>query len=143
MTWTYDPSMATAKDRVRFRLGDTIEADPLLQDEEIAYLIADGGSVGSVTIACADALAARFARMAQSVTDDIGQSVNYGDRAKQFATLATRLRTSGARAGVPFAGGISQGNKAAISGDTDRVAPHFTRLLHDDRGITPVDPRES
>lgn len=134
MSWTYDPSMASDRDQVRFRLGDTVEADALLHDEEIDVLLGNGGSVLSVTADCAESLAMRFGRMAQSMTDDIGQSVNYGDRAQRFRLLADRLRASSARLAVPFAGGISQASKDAVAANTDRTSPAFTRALHDAPG---------
>lgn len=134
MTWTYDPTMASDRDKVRFRLGDTVAAAALLQDEEINVLLADAGSVTNATIAGADALAMRFASLAQSMTDDIGQSVNYGDRAARYRDLANRLRATASRLALPFAGGISQGNKDAIAANTDRVTPAFTRDLHDRAG---------
>ena len=41
MAWTYNPEdLSTSKrDQVRFKLGDTVEADGLLQDEEIDFLL--------------------------------------------------------------------------------------------------------
>ncbi len=134
MSWTYDPAMASDRDKVRFRLGDTVEAGALLQDEEIDGLLADAGSVTNATIAGADALAMRFASLAQSKTDDIGQSVNYGDRSARYRALADRLRANASRLAMPFAGGISQASKDANAANTDRVAPAFTRELHDTSG---------
>ena len=102
MSWTYDPAMASDRDKVRFRLGDTVEAGALLQDEEIDVLLADAGSVTNATIAGADALAMRFASLAQSKTDDIGQSVNYGDRSARYRALADRLRANASRLAMPM-----------------------------------------
>ena len=133
MSWTYDPAMASDRDKVRFRLGDTVEAAPLLQDEEIDVLL-EGSDVISATIACAESLAMHFASLAQSKTDDIGQSVNYGDRSARYRALTDRLRANASRLAMPFAGGISQASKDANAANTDRVAPAFTRELHDTSG---------
>jgi hypothetical protein len=45
MSWTYsgDPN-ATQKDALRFLIGDTRENEPIMQDEEIQYLVAMYGS---------------------------------------------------------------------------------------------------
>jgi len=45
MSWTYsgDPS-SSDKDKIRFLIGDTDEFEPIMQDEEINYLIAEHGS---------------------------------------------------------------------------------------------------
>ena len=88
----------------------------------------------SATIACAESLAMRFASLAQSKTDDIGQSVSYGDRSARYRALADRLRANASRLALPFAGGISHASKDAITANADRVAPAFTRELHDTSG---------
>lgn len=44
MTWTYSGNPKTnRKDEVRFLVGDTNEAAPIFQDEEIEYLIEEYG----------------------------------------------------------------------------------------------------
>lgn len=50
MTFSYDPSLTEALDRVRFRLGDTIEGDALHQDEEIEYHLVAQGLSEDVTV---------------------------------------------------------------------------------------------
>ena len=94
MAWSYDPTLAGDADRVRLLLGDTNSADPLLSDEEIAAMLTLEGSVQAATAHAADALALIFARKANSVTDDIGQRVSYGDRAGTFRQLAARMRAT-------------------------------------------------
>jgi hypothetical protein len=46
MAWTYDPvNLAESKThQVRFKLGDTVESDALLQDEEIDFLLQQTGN---------------------------------------------------------------------------------------------------
>ncbi len=112
MSWTYDPALITNADRVRFTLGDTLESDPLVSDEEIAALLSSEGSVAAAALAAADTLALIFGRKAQSMTDDIGQSVNYGDRAARFRTLADRLRTSVTATEYPSSSSMAVPNQA-------------------------------
>ena len=38
MAFTYNPALASEADQVRLLLGDTNAADPLLSDEEIAFI---------------------------------------------------------------------------------------------------------
>lgn len=45
-SWTYDPELKTAKDRLRFEIGDVFEARQLLTDEEINYLLDVYGNTG-------------------------------------------------------------------------------------------------
>ena len=41
MSWTYDPTnlQDSLKDQIRLLIGDTMDGDPLLQDEEIQFYI--------------------------------------------------------------------------------------------------------
>lgn len=94
MAWTYDPNLITDTDRVRFLPGDTLEADPLISDEEIGALLALADGVEDAAARAADALVNTFNRKAQEVTDDIGQRVKYGDRAAGYRQLAATLRSS-------------------------------------------------
>ena len=94
MSWTYDPNLITETDRVRLLIGDTLEADPLISDEEIGALLALAGSVEDAAARAADALVITFTRKAQEVSDDIGQRVKYGDRAAGYRQLAATLRSS-------------------------------------------------
>lgn len=55
MTFSYTPSLDSDVSRVRFEVGDTVEAEAYLSDEEIqAMLDAAGGSVGSAAIHCCE-----------------------------------------------------------------------------------------
>ena len=94
MSWTYDPNLITETDRVRFLLGDTLEADPLISDEELVALLSLAGGITEAAARAADALVNTFNRKAQEVTDDIGQRVKYGDRAAGYRQLAATLRSS-------------------------------------------------
>lgn len=46
MSATYDPTLPTDKDHVRFLIGDTDTTSPQFQDEEILAVIADGTATG-------------------------------------------------------------------------------------------------
>jgi hypothetical protein len=46
MSATYDPTLPTDKDHVRFLVGDTDTTSPQFQDEEILAVIADGTATG-------------------------------------------------------------------------------------------------
>jgi hypothetical protein len=135
MAWTYDTSLPANKDKVRFFAGDTESgAAVTTSDEEIAALLALGGGVKAAAAQLCDHLALRYAQRGQQLTDDIGQSVNYGDLAAQFKDRARVLRSQAAFGGAPFAGGISIADKQAQLDDSDRVRPSFTTTLHEAPG---------
>ncbi len=43
MSWSYDITLGSAKDRIRFLIGDTDEAEALFSDEEIDAVLAQSG----------------------------------------------------------------------------------------------------
>jgi len=141
MTWTYNPSLANTKDKIRFYIGDTDKDAPLLQDEEIAGVLSLEGGIRQAAARCAETIASQLARQAKKIVDDLGASVEYEERAKAFSDLATQLRSSGACLGVPVAGGIRQSAKQTQEENTDRVTPSFTRTLHDDVGADAIFPQ--
>jgi len=132
MSWTYDTTLSEDAAHVRFMLGDTDEDEiPTLSDEEIDGALTIYGAIRSAAAACAESLASRYARKAIQLRDDAGASKMYGDRAKELRQVAADLRAQSARYATPFAGGISIADKEAREGDSDRVAPAFTKELHE------------
>lgn len=134
MAWTYDPALPTDKDRVRFLVGDTDTTWQQLQDEEIAYLVAQRSDVQLAAADAARGLAAKYAR--QVDTSNLSLSVSASERATAYYELADRLeanslRTSGAQM---FAGGLTISGKEALSEDTDAVQPSFSVGQDDEPG---------
>ena len=130
MAWSYNTALTAAQDQVRFYSGDTDSAAAItLSDEEIAGAIAlAGGARAAAAIICEN-LAGRYATIGQSLKDDIGQEVNYGDRAAFFQARATQLRSRLSLTALPFAGGISVTAKQSQVDDADRVAPTFVKEM--------------
>ena len=135
MTWTYDTSLSANKDKVRFYASDTESSAAItVTDEEIAGLLTLAGGVRSAAAMLCDHLALRYSQRGQQLTDDIGQSVNYGDIAKQFTERGRLLRSQASFAAVPFAGGISVAAKQTQQENTDRVRPAFSVDTHETPG---------
>jgi hypothetical protein len=131
VTASYDPTLSTPLDEVRFTLGDTIVTPPesaLLSDEELtALLIANGDHVGRTALAAAKSLVARFSRL---VTMSVGDSsASFGELVTQYRDLVSDLQRSLARGGgaLPYAGGISHTDKRSREVDHDRTEPTFAR----------------
>lgn len=93
MSFTYggDPTASTT-DAVRFLVGDTSPDEPLLSDEEIAFLALtwdDKNSVYYIASMAAEAIAARFAREVTVNSDS--QSVSTSELQQKYTDLALRL----------------------------------------------------
>jgi len=132
MTWTYDDTLSTDKDIVRFYTGDVLTADQQVSNEGIAALLAIHSTPLTTAAQICRSLAARYSRQADQEIDDLRKSLSqrakaYADRAKELEALDDK--TLALSVPVLYAGGISVADKASVESDTDRVQPFFTRDL--------------
>jgi hypothetical protein len=136
MTWSYNTSLPAAQDQVRFYSGDTDSAAAItLSDEEVLGAISLAGSARAAAALICENLAGRYSTQGKLLRDDIGQAIDYGDRAAFYQARAKELRSRVALSAIPFAGGISIATKQTQEADTDRTAPAFTKELHDAREL--------
>jgi len=89
MTWSYNTSLATDKDKVRFYIGDTDTNDQLLQDEEINFLLAEMSNVLLAAAHAAKAIAAKFSRQADKAVGDL--RISLSQKARAYMSLAADL----------------------------------------------------
>ena len=140
MTWTYTTNLTAARDQVRFYSGDTVSTATItLSDEEIAGAITLAGGTRAAAALCCESLAARYSAGGQRLVDDLGQTVDYGERATFFQERGRLLRSQLSLTAIPFAGGISITSKQSQEDNTDRVVPAFTKDLHKAPGTTDND----
>ncbi len=140
MTWTYvvadlttDPVM-----QVRYLVGDTKASDPLAQDEEIAFALAQRPSIYGAAATVCRSISAKFSRDADVVDRDL--RTMYSARSKAYANRAAEYENASvSRSGaLPYAGGISISDKRANEANPDRVQPQFGILMDDN--YLPVPP---
>ena len=114
MGWSYSGNPAdSAKDEVRFLIGDTDREDQLLSDEEITFLVVlNPKQAGYANWVCAaEAARAIAARLTKLISKKVGSlSLSYSDKARQYTDLANALdakATSGNNqvVGAPLLGG--------------------------------------
>lgn len=119
MTWTYFISLETTKDQVRLLIGDTLEVDPQLQDEEIAWLISRHGTdPDSVAIAACDVLIAKYSRLVSTSQDGVSES--HAERLENYQKVRASLVEASGSTAAPVFGG-------AVGADGQPVEPFFTR----------------
>ncbi len=98
MTTSYDPSLSTDKDWVRFYIGDTdLDPDAVdLQDEEILAVIADERNSKYLAAArCGEIIIARTQGVVSKNVDNLGLS--FGDSpTSSFRSHLQKLREDGA-----------------------------------------------
>ena len=132
MTWTYSGDPAdSARDAVRFLLGDTDTTNQRVTDEEIAYALTQtANDTYGAAAYCARALVGKYANMVDTDFESVG--VKYSQLRENYSALAIRLDAQAKRygskgLGVPAAGGISVSAMDAADELSDRVQPKFKR----------------
>lgn len=145
--WTYSSYLITSAtgttasmQKVRVLIGDTDEDDPQLDDEVLYYVLAAQPVLTYAAAACADILAAKYARQ---VNITIGETRVTKERIYyHYKSLAESLRSSGPGdipggdgAGIiladAYVGGSSVADKESLNDNTDNSPTPF-RLGQDD-----------
>ncbi len=146
MTWTYSvASIATNTTmQVRRLIGDVIFADQQIADEEIVFALSTRSNIYGAAAECARFIAAQYSRKADVVVSSgAGGSMktNYSEQAKAYAKIAAEMEMKSVSSGgaLPYAGGISVGDKANAEADTDRVRPQFNIGMEDNL-LNPIGP---
>jgi hypothetical protein len=145
MTWSYSPATiaTTPKDQIRRLIGDVIQTEQQIADEEILFALTQRSSIYGAAADCCTYIAAQFSRKTDTIVAAGGGGnlkQNYSQQARSYMAMAARFETlSVARGGaVPYAGGVSVSDKQNNENDTDRVAPQFNIGMMDD--LLPVGP---
>ena len=146
MTFSFDASLSTDRDKVRFFIGDTVDSGHLVENETIATLLTVQPNPVRVAITIARSLAATFARKADK---QIGKTrIDSSKIAESFLAIAETLEAMGDvdGAGMTAAplrtGGISESLRDDLRfGDDDRIQPPFS-IGQDDHPHAPVPTRD-
>ena len=93
MTWNYTNNPAgSSRDALRLAVGDTIENDPRLSDEEVEHFLGlYPDSLDLAAAKAAEAIAARYSSMAVSYVGDLDNSPHL--KAEYYLKLARQLRS--------------------------------------------------
>lgn len=122
MTWSYSIALTSTRDQVRLLVGDTMQKDPLLQDEEIAFLLTQAPNTKLAASRAAEAIAAKYARQADQAIGD--WHVTLSQRVQHYKELAKELAASAPI--TAYAGGIAQADRSSEQ-DSSLSQPAFTR----------------
>jgi hypothetical protein len=91
MSFTYDETLVSDLDYIRFRLDDIVEADAVLTDETIGSLVTAYGREGAL-VECCNAICLNFAKKASTVGLPSGLRLAYADRYKAYKALYDELK---------------------------------------------------
>lgn len=97
MAWTYSGDPKTSpQDELRFTIGDTTEADPLLSDAELDFLLdANGGNVRRAAVSACRAGLAKLSREADLSSG--ATSISASQRREGLEKLLSELKQSAGR----------------------------------------------
>lgn len=138
MSWNYNPGLITTSTlmQVRRLIGDVLSGRQLMQDEEINWTVGRYSTIYGAAAECCRNIALQYATSVDLVQGELKN--NYSQISKQFYALARDLEVRGQRGLLPYAGGISAGDKDTVASNSDRVPPAFNRNQFDD--LLPVGP---
>lgn len=139
MAWTYsgDPA-SSARDAVRFAIGDTDTSDQLLNDAEISYITTEYGESWYAFSQAALAVAGKFSRlMSRSIG---GLSADFGVKYQHYLELSDKLKASGASLPAsPYGSGWKLSEHDVIDSDSDRTPTFASKGVHDNQRGQPAD----
>ena len=129
MSWSYDSSLPTDRDWVRFRVGSTNSADQgEISNEEIDAVLAVKANKDLAALAVARAILAKFSR--DYDRSNLGMSGSRSQRMQHLKDVIAELKAESSNEAEPGWTGQSQAAKEAINDDTDFVGCPFTRDRH-------------
>lgn len=141
MTDSYDTSLATAKDRVRFYIGDTTSSAFILSDAEISAVLVLYTDEIDAACECMESILSRYAHIPSK--SNLSLSVG-SERYKQVETSLAKLRSLKARRAtskgcVIVAGGTTIDERDGYREDSTLIQPSFTIDQNDHPGAVPPD----
>lgn len=128
MTWTYSSNPSTsAKDKIRFLVGDTDPNEPLITDEEIEWILSLQPDIYVAASMTALAISAKFARLADKEVGEL--RVSLSQKAEQYKELSQMLLKMRRTTSYPdiYAGGIEIESEDEEDPNLNR--PYFRRGL--------------
>lgn len=130
MTWTYNIALATDRDRVRFRIGDTNTDKQLLADEEIAaQLTRFNNDIPLTVVSCIKAIIAKLAR--DYDRSNLGLSAQRSQQIQHYRDLLAEYQGTGVEGALSnaemFVGGLSKDKEDSFDDDDDYKGPHLRR----------------
>lgn len=125
MTFSYSIAESSDRDRVRGKIGDTVEATYQIDDETIDSILVDYPSVLAASVESLNRIIAKRSR--DFDRSSLGLSSSRGSVLSQLRELRDELKDElRSGGGGLFVGGASISANDAQAADTDFKAPDFT-----------------
>jgi hypothetical protein len=144
MAFTYSSGLEREKDQVRFLIQDLNDTSPMFQDEEIDWVLTQEANVYMAAASLCDIRVTQVGGGGKGIKRKKVGDLDITYNADHFKSLAANLRARGLGHQVPYAGGISVGDKTAQKQDNDWVRPAVPRgILENPTAPKPDQPSSS
>lgn len=131
MTWTYDDTLSTDRDKVRLQVGDTDTDDELITNEGIDYVLSRYDDVDLATYKTAQIILAG-PKMARAVDrQGTGFSASRSQKFQHLKDIVSQWRSAANLTAVGTLTGGSVSEKTSLESDSDYVPAAFEQGLHD------------
>jgi len=126
MSFSYNNDLSTDLDKVRFYIGDTVEASYIIEDEEITAVLASAGSVLKTCNIALSSLISKYSRLASETVGKV--SVSYSGVVSSLRSAVDNLNnTLSSGSTSVYCGGISEAQKETYTDSDDIIQPYFKR----------------
>tara|TARA_R100000655_G_scaffold85285_1_gene124943 strand:+ start:25099 stop:25548 length:450 start_codon:yes stop_codon:yes gene_type:complete len=131
MSWSYDASLSTNRDKVRLKIGDIDTADQLLSNETLDALLTEHNSdILLTSISAVRAIIASYTRtVARSAAGMSADTTVFFSHYQEL--LADLLKQNRGNSGARYSGSFSRSRHDTINDDSDFVKPDFRRGEYD------------
>ena len=129
MTFSYDSSALTTElNKIRLWIGDVVEDDVLLQDEEIAYVQSDSSTFLKRVAACCRLICAKLARRVDYKLSLLSEKAS--DTYERYLAM-TKYYELNSSTSFPWVGSIDKSLKEDVEDDTSLVKPKIRKGMMD------------
>tara|TARA_R110000824_G_C14951674_1_gene650997 strand:- start:129 stop:578 length:450 start_codon:yes stop_codon:yes gene_type:complete len=127
MSWSYNESLPTDRDKVRLKVGDVDTADQLLSNETLDALLTENSSdIVLTSIAAVRAIIASYTRtLARSAAGMSADTTIFFTHYQEL--LADLLKQNRGNSGARYSGSFSRSRQETINSDSDFIKPDFSR----------------
>ena len=123
MSWSFNESLTTDRDKVRLRIGDTNTDDQILSNETVDALLTEhSDDVMLATISCVRAIIAKYSRNLNRGA--IGMTADMSIFVTQYQELLSDLiKQNRGNSGVRYKSAFNESRKDTIESDAEYIPP--------------------
>jgi hypothetical protein len=136
MTWTYNETLTSDRDRVRMLVGDVDRNDQQLADEALDWHLTEEGGIYAAASAACRSLAATYARRVDFGNSTLSLAASqriahYNTMAERYERRARTGSVGPGAIGAPIVGGLTIDDIQAVRGDANAIQNRMRHDMHE------------